>query len=201
MAMSAVGRLPSMRIPSLAAGSFYAGIAVSPLKALGHEYATDTGPGGNFAKTHPPVFFIKTRGLKTDRVKYRRAASPTSSLVFECPKDFCPESRTTQRTRQMEKVEKSQSQGGSSNSASQHFVARGVFYDYIECASITQPSGVLIKFVQTFAENYFKFRVCILSDHDYLILQSLPFLFHCPNYQHLLSDCSWPNSVTLVLSP
>jgi len=76
----------------------------------------------------------------------------------------------------MEKVKKSQSQGGSSNSASQHFVGRGVSYDYIEYASVTQASGVLIKFVQTFAENYFKFRVCILGDHDYLILQSLPFL-------------------------
>jgi len=49
-----------MRIPSSAAASFSLGIAVSPLKALGHEYATDTGPGGNFAKIHPPVFFIKT---------------------------------------------------------------------------------------------------------------------------------------------
>ena len=48
---------------------------VSPLKALCHEYATDTWPGGNLPKLHPPVFLIKSKGLKTDCVKYRCAAS------------------------------------------------------------------------------------------------------------------------------
>ncbi len=78
----------------------------------------------------------------------------------------------------MEEVEKSQSQGGSSNSAPHHFVARGVSYNYIECASVIQPSSVLVKFVQTSTKKQFKSRVCTLGDHDYLILQSFPFLLH-----------------------
>lgn len=52
---------------------------------------------------------------------------------------------------------------------------------------------MLVKFIQTVAENIFKSGFYHLGDYDYLLLQSFPFLLDRANHQHLSSDRSWPN--------